>query len=117
MNSDIRPDKTSPAYLNKSSSGGLLVGFIYILVFMSILSLAMWQSFESKATKTMLKTQLRLHPRCQSAARSHQRHPRNLYWISGTLVSGESVLALGITLRSLTLQKGTIPILRVRGSP
>ncbi len=54
MNSDIRPDKTSPAYLNKSSSGGLLVGFIYILVFMSILSLAMWQSFESKATKTIL---------------------------------------------------------------
>ena len=54
MNSDIRPDKTSPAYLNKSSSGGLLVGFIYILVFMSILSLVMWQSFESKATKTIL---------------------------------------------------------------
>jgi len=54
MNSDIRPDKTSPAYLNKSSSGGLLIGFIYILVFMSILSIAIWQSFESKATKTIL---------------------------------------------------------------
>jgi hypothetical protein len=54
MNSDIRPDKTSPAYLNKSSSGGLLVGFIYILVFMSILSLAIWQSFESKSIKTTL---------------------------------------------------------------
>ena len=54
MNSDIRPDKTSPAYLSKSSSGGLLIGFIYILVFMSILSIAIWQSFESKATKTIL---------------------------------------------------------------
>jgi prefoldin subunit 5 len=54
MNSDIRPDKTPPAYLNKSSSGGLLIGFIYILVFMSILSIAIWQSFESKATKTIL---------------------------------------------------------------
>ena len=54
MNSDIRPDKTSPAYLNKSSSGGLLIGFIYILVFMSILSIAIWQSFESKATKAIL---------------------------------------------------------------
>tara|TARA_B110000027_G_C16009786_1_gene251421 strand:+ start:39 stop:686 length:648 start_codon:yes stop_codon:yes gene_type:complete len=54
MNSDIRPDKTSPAYLNKSSSGGLLVGFIYILVFMSILSLAIWQSFESKSIKITL---------------------------------------------------------------
>ena len=54
MNSDIRPDKTSPAYLNKSSSGGLLLGFIYILVFMSILSLGIWQSYESKASKTIL---------------------------------------------------------------
>ena len=54
MNSDIRPDKTSPAYLNKSSSGGLLIGFIYILVFMSILFLAIWQSFESKTIKTTL---------------------------------------------------------------
>ena len=54
MNSDIRPDKTSPAYLNKSSSGGLLIGFIYILVFMSILSLGIWQSYESKASRTIL---------------------------------------------------------------
>ena len=55
MNSDIRPDKTSPAYLNKSSSGGLFIGFIYILVFMSILSLAIWQSFESKSINTTLQ--------------------------------------------------------------
>jgi hypothetical protein len=55
MNSDIRPDKTSPAYLNKSSSGGLFIGFIYILVFMSILSLAIWQSFESKSINTTLE--------------------------------------------------------------
>ena len=54
MNSDIRPDKTSPAYLNKASSGGLLIGFIYILVFMSILSLGIWQSYESKASRTIL---------------------------------------------------------------
>jgi len=54
MNSDIRPDKTSPAYLNKSSSGGLLIGFIYILVFMSILSLGIWQSYESKASRAIL---------------------------------------------------------------
>ena len=56
MNKDIRPDKTSPAYLKKTKSGGLFVGFLYVLVFMSILGLGIWQSFESSYTETKIKT-------------------------------------------------------------
>ena len=56
MNKDIRPDKTSPAYLKKTKSGGLFVGFLYVLLFMSILSLGIWQSFESSYTETKIKT-------------------------------------------------------------
>ena len=56
MNIDIRPDKQSPAYLKKTKSGGLFVGFLYVLLFMSILSLGIWQSFESKYTKSKIKT-------------------------------------------------------------
>ena len=56
MNKDIRPDKTSPAYLKKTKSGGLFVGFLYVLLFMSILSLGIWQSFESNYTKSKIKT-------------------------------------------------------------
>ena len=32
MNKDIRPDKTSPAYLKKNNSGGLFRGFLYVLI-------------------------------------------------------------------------------------
>jgi chromosome segregation ATPase len=49
MNKDIRPDKTSPAYLKKNNSGGLFRGFLYVLLFMSILSLAIWQNYISKS--------------------------------------------------------------------
>ena len=56
MNKDIRPDKTSPAYLKKTESGGLFVGFLYVLLFMSILGLGIWQSFESSYTETKIKT-------------------------------------------------------------
>lgn len=56
MNKDIRPDKTSPAYLKKTKSGGLFVGFLYVLLFMSILTLGIWQSFESSYTESKIKT-------------------------------------------------------------
>ena len=56
MNKDIRPDKTSPAYLKKTKSGGLFVGFLYVLLFMSILGLGIWQSFESSYTAARIKT-------------------------------------------------------------
>ena len=56
MNKDIRPDKTSPAYLKKTKSGGLFVGFLYVLLFMSILGLGIWQSFESTYTDAKIKT-------------------------------------------------------------
>jgi len=55
MNIDIRPDKSSPAYLKKTKSGGLFVGFLYVLLFMSILGLGIWQSFESNYTKSKIK--------------------------------------------------------------
>ena len=56
MNKDIRPDKTSPAYLKKTKSGCLFVGFLYVLLFMSILGLGIWQSFESSYTEAKIKT-------------------------------------------------------------
>jgi chromosome segregation ATPase len=56
MNKDIRPDKTSPAYLKKTKSGGLFVGFLYVLLFMSILGIGIWQSFESSYTDSKIKT-------------------------------------------------------------
>ena len=56
MKKDIRPDKTSPAYLKKTKSGGLFVGFLYVLLFMSILALGIWQSFESSYTESKIKT-------------------------------------------------------------
>ena len=52
----MRPDKTSPAYLKKTKSGGLFVGFLYVLLFMSILGLGIWQSFESTYTEAKIKT-------------------------------------------------------------
>ncbi len=49
MNKDIRPDKTSPAYLKNKNSGGLFKGFLYVLLFLSILSLALWQNYASSS--------------------------------------------------------------------
>jgi chromosome segregation ATPase len=54
MNKDIRPDKTSPAYLKKNNSGGLFKGFLYVLLFMSILSLAIWQNYISKSISSKI---------------------------------------------------------------
>ena len=56
MNIDIRPDKKSPAYLKKTKSGGLFAGFLYVLLFMSILGLGIWQSFESSYTEAKIRT-------------------------------------------------------------
>jgi chromosome segregation ATPase len=56
MNKDIRPDKTSPAYLKKKNSGGLFKGFLYVLLFMSILGLALWQNYASSSSKSKIKS-------------------------------------------------------------
>jgi prefoldin subunit 5 len=51
MNSNLKIEKKSPSYLKRSSKGGLLIGFIYVAAFMSILLLAIWQTFESESNK------------------------------------------------------------------
>ncbi len=51
MNSKLKIDKKLPSYLKRSSEGGLLVGFIYVLTFLSILFLIIWQTFESESNK------------------------------------------------------------------
>ena len=51
MNNKLKIDKKPPSYLNKSSEGGLLIGFIYVLTFLSILFLIIWQTFESESNK------------------------------------------------------------------
>ena len=54
MNQTMKPNKSSPAYLKQKTSGGLFVGFLYVLVFMSILALGIWQNIESKSNKESL---------------------------------------------------------------
>ena len=54
MNQIMKPNKSSPAYLKQKASGGLFVGFLYVLVFMSILTLGIWQNLESKSYKESL---------------------------------------------------------------
>lgn len=56
MNKDIRPDKTSPAYLKNKNSGGLFKGFLYVLLFMSILCLAIWQNHSSSSTSSKIQS-------------------------------------------------------------
>jgi hypothetical protein len=48
MASKLKITKNLPSYLEKSSKGGLLIGFIYVIAFMSILFLAIWQTFEEQ---------------------------------------------------------------------
>ena len=48
--------KNMPSYLNRSSKGGLFVGFIYVVAFMSILFLAIWQTFEYENNKSSLNS-------------------------------------------------------------
>jgi hypothetical protein len=55
MNSKFKIGKKLPSYLNRSSKGGLLVGFIYVVAFMSILFLAIWQTFESENNKSSMQ--------------------------------------------------------------
>ena len=52
MDRNLKIEKRSPSYLKKSNRGGLLIGFIYVGAFMSILFLAIWQTFESEYNKT-----------------------------------------------------------------
>ena len=54
MESKHKIEKNLPSYLKRSSQGGLLVGFIYVAVFMSILILALWQTFESENNKNVI---------------------------------------------------------------
>ena len=51
MNNKLKIDKKPPSYLKRSSEGGLLIGFIYVLTFLSILFLIIWQTFESENNK------------------------------------------------------------------
>ena len=55
MSSKFKIGKKLPSYLNRSSKGGLLVGFIYVAAFMSILFLAIWQTFESEYNKSSMQ--------------------------------------------------------------
>tara|TARA_B100000945_G_C20231188_1_gene525386 strand:- start:112 stop:765 length:654 start_codon:yes stop_codon:yes gene_type:complete len=54
MNRNLKIEKKSPSYLKRSNKGGLLVGFIYVAAFMSILFLAIWQTFESESNKATI---------------------------------------------------------------
>ena len=56
MDRDIKVSKKLPSYLERAGSGGLFVGFIYIVAFMSILLLGIWQTFESENNKSTLTT-------------------------------------------------------------
>ena len=55
MASKLKITKNLPSYLEKSSKGGLLIGFIYVIAFMSILFLSIWQTFESENNKSSMK--------------------------------------------------------------
>ena len=55
MNSKLKKENKLPSYLRRSSKGGLLVGFIYVIAFMSILFLAIWQTFESEKNKSEMQ--------------------------------------------------------------
>ena len=55
MTSKFKISRKIPSYLNRSSKGGLLVGFIYVIAFMSILFLAIWQTFESENNKSTMQ--------------------------------------------------------------
>ena len=50
----MKVERKFPEYLKRANNGGLLVGFIYVLVFMSILLLWIWQTFETENDKSLL---------------------------------------------------------------
>lgn len=41
-------ERKIPSYIKRAKKDGLFLGFIYLFVFMSIFSLAIWQTFESR---------------------------------------------------------------------
>ena len=41
-------ERKIPSYIKRAKKDGLFLGFIYLLVFMSIFTLAIWQIFESR---------------------------------------------------------------------
>ena len=55
MASKLKITKNLPSYLDKSSKGWLIIGVIYVIAFMSILFLAIWQTFESENNKSSMK--------------------------------------------------------------
>ena len=52
----MKVERKFPEYLKRPNNGGLLLGFIYVLVFMSILFLWIWQTFETENDKSLLNT-------------------------------------------------------------
>ncbi len=52
----MKVERKFPEYLKRPNNGGLLLGFIYVLVFMSILFLWIWQTFETESDKSLLNT-------------------------------------------------------------
>jgi chromosome segregation ATPase len=48
----MKAEKKTPTYLKESSSSGLFVGFVYVMVFISLLALAILLNYESSATKS-----------------------------------------------------------------
>ena len=54
MKRNLKIDKKLPSYLQRSNQGGLFIGFIYVLAFMSILFLGIWQIFESESNSASL---------------------------------------------------------------
>ena len=52
----MKVERKFPEYLKRANNCGLLVGFIYVLVFMSILFLWIWQTFETENDKSLLNT-------------------------------------------------------------
>ena len=56
MDRDIKINKKIPSYIKRQRNGGLFIGFIYVIAFMSILSLGIWQTFESENNQSILNT-------------------------------------------------------------
>ena len=56
MDRDIKINKKIPSYIERQRKGGLFIGFIYVIAFMSILSLGIWQTFESENNQSILNT-------------------------------------------------------------
>ena len=50
----MKVEKKLPSYLSSSNKGGLLIGFIYVIAFMSILFLWIWQVFETETDKSSM---------------------------------------------------------------